>query len=175
MNDKFSEVSVIRESEHNLFGLGNVRYVYSQRDKRLEIYTDWVINSDNKSPTILLTGNAAKNSYFKFIGMEEEKQKLSVDMFLHFIYEITGLTLDDLKVRTRKFPNFFCRQLVMWASIKFLKYSDTNSGNIFSLDRVTALHGFKVISKDNKFLKQKEVELKTRFIRMLNNKIRKSD
>lgn len=70
---------------------------------------------------------------------------MKIELIQQTVCDFYGLKNSDLLVRTRKRHIVFARQIIIYLSIFYLKYTFQKSAEIYGLNHATAIHAKKTI------------------------------
>lgn len=150
----FYQTIEISETQHGLVGFGNVIYKYNQQCTELHCKIgngEWILYEGVKAKEMALSLYV----YDTDIKLVRIKQIAS---------DACGIPYFRIYEKIRKEEMVFSRYLVIWLMMELFNYTDSQGGDLFELDRCTALHAIKVINKEDKYFKVQQSEWKSRFM-----------
>ena len=101
---------------------------------------------------------------FERIVMQSE---FDVNTLLRFATESCNIQLFRIKEKSRNKEIVFARYLVIWYVKKYMEYSFAQAGSIFGKNHCTAIHGFRTIDNDPKFLNEEQKVWRRAFMNKL--------
>lgn len=88
----------------------------------------------------------------------------------HLASEICGTDPMEMKQKIRTDNVVFARYLAMWYMVTEMEMSYRLAGAYFNRDHATAIHGKKIIDKEDRFLKPQEKKWKSVFLSVAESK-----
>jgi len=152
---------LIEENDHPLYGLGRIAYHYSGVNKSLEIFIDYDPSTVNQ-PIKILVGDNAINVFNKFRKKQEPTIGITEELLITAACAATGKFYHELTQRGREEYCVLGRNLIFWASVKYLKYSTGRAGLVFGYKHSTASRAYKLI--ENGILAYWQKEVKSKFV-----------
>lgn len=165
--NKRSNFSVleIREFEHGLFGVGDVRYIYNPNVSELTIYISGKFHRIYKN-------SKAKDIYEKVSGDIPAKELLTIDNYKSVACTVCGVAkLSDLYT-TREDRVYFARSLIFWTASKKLGLTFADCGALFNRDHSTAHTAVnyieRQIDKDGRPMRPHHLRWKISYLKRIN-------
>lgn len=153
---------LIEENDHPLYGIGRIAYRYSGVNKSLEIFIDYDTSSSGNIPIKILRGDNAINVFNKFRKKQEPTLGITEELLITAACAATGKFYHELTQGGREEYCVFGRNLIFWASVKYLKYSTGRAGLVFGYKHSTASRAYKLI--ENGILAYWQEEVKSKFV-----------
>ncbi len=160
-------VVLIEDHEHGLPGLGRIAYEYIDSSKTLNIFMDYMTNSNKNVPFKILTGEIATLVFGSFLKDKKDVNIITEQIIISKACEAAKKTEEELRSGTREEYCVFARNLVFWAARKHLNYSQARTGAIFNKDHATVLRACKIMEQDDKYFADWQVNVRSEFIRKL--------
>ena len=160
----------IKESDHQIYGIGNVYIEFIQNDTKCEYK---VQIPDLVSGVKKFEGDEA---FFLYNNIGNYRTG-RIETIKKCAAKACEIPVWMLSSQTRQENVYFARYLVMWKirnEIKGLSYSTI--GGLFGLDNSTAIYACNTCSDENaKFIKPIQSEWKSKFLELINEKKEKVD
>ncbi len=99
----------------------------------------------------------------RFVEAKYKEENLPL-YISHIAAEICGTDPIEMKQKIRTDNVVFARYLAMWYMVTEMNVSYRIAGAYFNRDHATAIHGVKIINKEDRFLKPQEKKWKSVFL-----------
>jgi len=142
-----SSIIEMNESEHGLIGLGTI-FIHHRKNSIHECYYE----IPRYNIKIKLPGEEAQRVFEKSIMSDE----FDTSILFRFASDSCGIPIFRINENSRKEEIIFARYLIIWYLVKHIDYSYSKAGKIVKKDRATAIHGFKIIKGEPKYLKPQQ-------------------